>query len=320
MDHRSPSRPTLGATHPEPQARHEARQALSFRPVKSMTGFGRGECISGGTRYSIEISTVNRRNAELVFNLPRELGPAENQLREIIAPAVVRGRATVTASVSSGKKDRPLVDPDLFRRLHADISRVQSSLKIPGEPSLSDVIRLYAAAVRENAGASTPDTAALCKAARAALKALEAMRNKEGAHLAKELLRLLDRFAKEIAAIEKLAPSVTAKHREAMRARLAEIAAPFAADDERLARELALFADRSDITEELSRLASHIAQFRAGLDARDANGRTLDFLAQEMFRECNTIGSKANLAAVTRHVVAAKTELERLREQVQNVE
>lgn len=285
-----------------------------------MTGFGRGECISAGTRYSIEISTVNRRNAELIFNLPRELSPAENQLREVIAPAVVRGRATVTAAVSSGKKERPLFDPAVFSRLHADLVRVQRSLKISGAPALSDIVRLYAATARENAAAPATDTDALCRAARSALKALETMRSKEGAHLAAELLRLLARLEKEITAIRRLAPSVTAKHREAMRARLAELSASFATDDERLARELALFADRSDITEELSRLESHIAQFRTATGSRDANGRTLDFLAQEMFRECNTIGSKANLAAVTRHVVAAKTELERLREQVQNVE
>jgi uncharacterized protein (TIGR00255 family) len=146
------------------------------------------------------------------------------------------------------------------------------------------------------------------------------MRAREGTHLAKELRRLLDRFGKEIATITKLAPTVTAKHREAMRARLAALDSAFAADDERLARELALFADRSDITEELSRLESHLIQFGAGLTAREANGRSLDFLAQEMFRECNTIGSKANNAKVTRHVINAKTELERLREQVQNVE
>lgn len=285
-----------------------------------MTGFGRGECISAGTRYSIEISTVNRRNAELIFNLPRDLSTAENQLREVIAPAVVRGRATVTASVSSGKKDRPLVDPDIFSRLHTDLVRVQRNLKISGSPSLSDLVRLYAATAREHAAAHAPDTAALCKAARSALKALEVMRSQEGAHLASELGRLLARFEKEITAIAKLAPSVTAKHREVMRARLDELAPSFATDDERLARELALFADRSDITEELSRLESHIVQFRTAIGSKDANGRTLDFLAQEMFRECNTIGSKANLASVTRHVVAAKTELERLREQVQNVE
>ena len=288
--------------------------------MKSMTGFGRGECVSSGARYSVEISTVNRRNAELVFNLPRELAPLENLLREIIAPAVARGRATVTASIAAGANSRPLVDAALFRRLHRDLLAVQRDLKIPGAPALSDLVRLYAATARETSGAAAPDAAALTKAARQAVGALEKMRAREGAHLARELARLLAHFAKSITAIRKLAPGVTARHRGAMRTRLAALDPAFAADDERLARELALFADRSDITEELSRLESHLAQFRAGLAAKEANGRALDFLAQEMFRECNTIGSKANSADVTRHVVAAKTELERLREQVQNVE
>ena len=288
--------------------------------MKSMTGFGRGECVSRGTRYSVEIGTVNRRNAELVFNLPRELASFENLLREILAPAVARGRATISVSVSSGEKERPLLDPALFRRLQRELAAVQRSLKISGAPALSDLVRLYAATARETGSAQTTDAAALEKAARSALRSLETMRAKEGAHLARELRRLLDRFAGEIAAIRKLAPTVTAKHREAMRERLAALDPAFAADDERLARELALFADRSDITEELSRLESHLKQFRAGLASKDANGRSLDFLAQEMFRECNTLGSKANSAEVTARVIAAKTELERLREQVQNVE
>jgi len=288
--------------------------------MKSMTGFGRGECVSRGTRYSVEIGTVNRRNAELVFNLPRELAALENLLREILAPAVARGRATITVSVSSGGKERPLLDPALFRRLQRELSSVQRSLKIPGAPALSDLVRLYAATARESGSAQTADAGALGKAARSALQSLEKMRSKEGAHLARELRRLLDRFSAEVAAIRKLAPSVTKKHREAMRERLAALDPAFAADDERLARELALFADRSDITEELSRLESHLKQFREGLAAKGASGRSLDFLAQEMFRECNTIGAKANSAEVTARVVAAKTELERLREQVQNVE
>lgn len=288
--------------------------------MKSMTGFGRGECVSKGIRYSVEISTVNRRNAEIVVNLPRELAALENAVREIVSPAVSRGRATITASVSSGSKARPLVDPDVFRRIHGELQRVQRSLKIPGQPELSDVIRLYAATSRDATPPTAPDAGALGKAARGALQSLEVMRKKEGAHLALELQRLLEKFTKQTAAIAKLAPSVTTKHREAMRERLAALDPSFAGDDERLARELALFADRSDITEELSRLDSHVAQFRSGLASKEANGRTLDFLAQEMFRECNTIGAKANSADVTRHVVAAKTELERLREQVQNVE
>lgn len=288
--------------------------------MKSMTGFGRGECVAKGLRYAVEISTVNRRNAEIVINLPRELAALENAVREIVSPAVSRGRATITASVSGGSKTRSAIDTELLRRIHADLLRAQKSLKIPGRPELSDVIRLYAATARDASAPGAPDGQALGQATRAALRSLEAMRSKEGAHLARELRRLLEKFTRQTAAIAKLAPSVTARHREAMRGRLAALGPEFAADDERLARELALFADRSDITEELSRLDSHVAQFRAGLSAKEANGRSLDFLAQEMFRECNTIGAKANSAEVTGHVVAAKTELERLREQVQNVE
>lgn len=288
--------------------------------MKSMTGFGRGECAAKGLCYAVEISTVNRRNAEIVINLPRELASLESSVREIISPALSRGRATVTASVSGGAEPRPLVDAGMLRRIHAELQQAQKSLKIPGQPQLSDVIRLYAASAQGSAETAAPDAAALAKATRAALQSLEAMRSKEGSHLARELGRLLGKFTRQTAAIAKLAPSVTAKHREAMRERLAALDPAFAADDERMARELAFFADRSDITEELSRLESHVAQFRAGLDSKEANGRALDFLAQEMFRECNTIGSKANSAGVTRHVVSAKTELERLREQVQNVE
>ena len=288
--------------------------------MKSMTGFGRGECTGKGLRYSVEISSVNRRNAEIVINLPRELAAMENTIREIVAPAVSRGRATVNASASGGAAGRPLVDTETFRKIQTELRRVQRALKIPGEPALSDVIRLYATTARDPAAAAAPDASALGKATRAALRSFEAMRAREGAHLARELGGLLAKFSRQTAAIAKLAPAVTARHREAMRARLAALDPAFAADDERLARELALFADRSDITEELSRLESHVAQFRSGLSSKESNGRTLDFLAQEMFRECNTIGAKANSADVTRHVVTAKTELERLREQVQNVE
>lgn len=288
--------------------------------MKSMTGFGRGECVRSGTRYTVEISTVNRRNADLVFNLPRELASLEGVLRDVLTPEISRGRATVTVTISANEKTRSLLNLDTFRHLHAELAHLQRTLKIPGSPSLSDLVQLYALTAREASAAAPLDTAALTSAARAALRSLGRMREKEGTHLAKELRRLLADFCRDVAAITKLAPSVTAKHRDAMRTRLASLSSDFATVDERLTRELAIFADRSDITEELSRLESHIAQFRLGLSSNEANGRSLDFLTQEMFRECNTIGSKANSAAVTHHVVAAKTELERLREQVQNVE
>lgn len=288
--------------------------------MKSMTGFGRGERVHRGIRYTVEISTVNRRNAELIFNLPRDLAPAEQTLRDLIAPAISRGRATITAAISSGGADRPLIDHPLFQRLHDELSSLQKKLRIPDSPTIADVVQLYAQSAHDSNASPAVDLPALGKAARVALQSLENMRSQEGAHLSRELQRLLDRFTKEITAIRKLAPGVTAAHRKAMQQRLFALDPAFANGDERLARELALFADRADITEEISRLESHLAQFSQGLRAKESSGRSLDFLAQEMFRECNTIGAKANSTAVTRHVIQAKTELERLREQVQNVE
>jgi uncharacterized protein (TIGR00255 family) len=288
--------------------------------MKSMTGFGRGECLHRGMRYTVEITTVNRRNAELIFNLPRNLTSAENLLRDLISPAIARGRATVTVACSAGSTDRQVLDHALFAQIHAELALLQKKLKVPSAPTLSDAVQVYTQVARESPASSTHDLDVLGKATRAAIQSLEKMRRIEGRHLLLELQRLLNRFAKEIAAIRKLAPAVTEDHRQSMKQRLAALDPAFAADDDRLIRELALFADRSDITEEISRLDSHISQFAAGLRAKEASGRSLDFLAQEMFRECNTIGAKANSAAVTRHVIAAKTELERLREQVQNVE
>lgn len=285
-----------------------------------MTGFGRGECVSGGVRYSVEISTVNRRNAELVFNLPRDLAHAEVPLREIIAPAVARGRATVTAAVCAGDGGRPLLDGGMFRRLNDELRRIRRDLALADEPTLSDLIRLYSVTAREGDGKGPADMGPLARAARLALRGLDEMRAREGAHLAAELRRLLDRFARKAAAVRKLAPRAAAEHRAALLKRLGGLDPAFATADERLVREIALFADRADITEELSRLESHVGQFRAGLDKTGSGGRTLDFLAQEMFREINTIGAKANSAAIAQHVVAAKTELERIREQVQNLE
>lgn len=285
-----------------------------------MTGFGRGESLNSGTRYTVEISTVNRRNAELIFNLPRDLASAENLLRDLISPFVARGRATVSVACSSGSTGRKLLDHALLTQIHAELAILQKKLKIPTPPTLSDAVHVYNQATRESQSSARHDLEALGKAARVAVQSLEKMRRREGRHLLLELQRLLDRFTKEITAIRKLAPSVTEDHRQSMKLRLSALDPAFAADDDRLIRELALFADRSDITEEISRLDSHVAQFASGIRAKEANGRSLDFLAQEMFRECNTIGAKANSAAVTRHVIAAKTELERLREQVQNVE
>jgi uncharacterized protein (TIGR00255 family) len=164
------------------------------------------------------------------------------------------------------------------------------------------------------------DRTALLEAAAAALDSMTAMRATEGRHLAADLAARLDGLESRLAAIDTLAPAVPVRQRESLRQRLADAGLDVPLDDERLLKEVALFADRCDISEELTRARSHLAQFRATLAGSEPAGRPLDFLTQELFREFNTMGSKASDAGITREVVAAKTDLEKIREQVQNLE
>jgi uncharacterized protein (TIGR00255 family) len=160
----------------------------------------------------------------------------------------------------------------------------------------------------------------LSRALRLALRGLLSMREREGRALARDLSRRLALLAKHVGHVERLAPGVMERYRAALSGRLQKAGFADALADERIQRELLLFADRSDITEEVTRLRSHLAQAEQILKAAEPAGRPLDFLAQEMYREINTIGSKANDAAIARHVVDGKSDLERLREQVQNIE
>jgi uncharacterized protein (TIGR00255 family) len=158
------------------------------------------------------------------------------------------------------------------------------------------------------------------KALDAALAQLITMREAEGAHLMGDIESRLQILAGLLDAIARLAPQVTEQHRKLLRQRLEDAGVPLPLDDERLVKEIALFSDRCDVSEELTRAASHLKQFRAYLAAREPMGRSMDFLTQELAREFNTIGSKANNAEIAHLVVAAKTEIEKVREQVQNVE
>ncbi len=160
----------------------------------------------------------------------------------------------------------------------------------------------------------------VAEAVRAALAAFHKMRGAEGTHLAADLRRRLDEMEALVKNISGRAPQVVAHHCEALRARVSEAGLDLAPDDERLFKEIALFADRCDVSEELTRLGSHFAQFRAILGSDEAGGRTLEFLTQELNREINTVGSKANDVGIAHHVVALKSALEKIREQIQNFE
>lgn len=291
--------------------------------MRSMTGYGRGEAVANGWRLEVELSGVNRKQADISVNLPSALLELEGEARGILARAVSRGRvaAKVTLMHADGTDNRLVFDEGLARQYLAAAKRIAGEGGIETTLAAADLFRAPGVFRVDESGADPAEVReAFLKALSSALAQLMKMQVNEGAHLRADLQTRLDHIVGEIAEIRLLAPRVPLAYRQNLLKRLAESGLDLDLDDERLLREIALFAERCDITEELTRLDSHLALFRIYLASEEPMGRSLDFLCQELHREINTIGSKANDATIARHVVNAKTELEKIREQVQNVQ
>ena len=290
-----------------------------------MTGYGRGECVQDGFKITVELSSVNRKQGEIAVNLPRELEVLEAQSRDLINRSISRGRLTARVSLhaSTGKLfARMHLNAPLAKAYARELDRLAKQLHLPGPVTLDHLVRAPGVFQTDEDIAEAEDFwPALKTALKQALAALVQMREREGAHLAHDLAARVAAMRKSAAKIQAQAPKVAARYREQLVARIksAGLEAP-AADDERLLKEVVLFADRSDIAEELTRLQSHFQQFNDCHNSKEPVGRMLDFLAQEMNREVNTIGAKANDSLISREVVKLKAELERFREQAQNVE
>jgi uncharacterized protein (TIGR00255 family) len=293
--------------------------------MKSMTGYGRGECSQDGFKITVELISVNRKQTEISINLPREMEMLEAQIRDVINRHIARGRLTVRVLLHAGAGNlsaRMHLNLPLARAYARELNRLAAQLKLPGAATLDHLVRAPGVFQTDEQLAEEEDFwPAVEKALKRGLSAMIKMREREGQHLAKDLVKRVAVMRKATLAIQKHAPAVAGRYREQLIARIkdADLGTP-AADDERLLKEVVYFADRSDITEELTRLQSHFQQFDDGLKSREPVGRMLDFLAQEMNREANTIGSKANDSLISRQVVTLKAELERFREQAQNVE
>jgi len=292
-----------------------------------MTGFGRGEAAAGGRSWLVECSSVNRKQLEVVISLPREVPSAEVEpmLRQQVQKRVSRGRVQVQArwveSAQGAGVAAVQMNAEVAGAYLEQARALGGKLGVPGELTMVELLRLPGVIVQGAAEeAEAFEMEPLQAAFDEALRSLIAMREVEGAHLQEELLGRLAEIERLLGEITGLAPGVVSQHRAALRQRLAEAGMELPLDDERLVKEIALYADRCDISEELGRAASHLKQFRAGLESGEAVGRSLDFLSQEFFREFNTMGAKANDAALAHLVVAAKTELEKIREQIQNIE
>ena len=290
--------------------------------MRSMTGYGRGECSKDGVKFTVELNSINRRQSDIAVNLPKELVELEPRIRDEINAHLSRGRINAVVAYHRGaEEERVELDEALAQAYLKAIQKLQRKTKLNGPITLDTILRapgvLKLAESTVDAGSMWPSVEMALKKA---LAQLVKMREKEGRFLAADLSNRLDVIAAGMAAIRRSAPDTVRRYREQLHARVREAGLDVPLDDERLAKEVVLFADRCDISEEMTRLDSHLQQFRDGLKSGEPVGRTLDFLAQEMNREINTIGSKANAAEVSQEVVKMKAELEKIREQVQNIE
>lgn len=290
--------------------------------MQSMTGYGRRQLNVEGREMTVEIKTVNHRFLDLSFRLPRNLGFLEEVIRKALSSSLKRGHADVLIAYSNTRGDAREVQVDkpllsAYRhalKIAARRTGAKNDIKLSHYVQFPDVLT-----VREREEDQQAVAELAGKALALALEDVKAMRSREGEALSRDLavhLTLLETLAGQIA---QRAPAVVKAYRARLEARLAELPLE-PVEPQRLAQEVALFADKCAIDEELFRLASHIAQFRQMLSVQGETGRKLDFLVQEMNREVNTIGSKASDAQITQWVVDAKSEIEKLREQVQNVE
>ena len=291
--------------------------------MHSMTGFGRGSAATDAWQATVELSAVNRKQAEVVVQAPRELSELDARIRKTVLTVVSRGRIQVAINVerSQGAAADFRIDPAPALAFSAAFTELGKTVGYPVVPAAADFLRQPGIIA---AGNSEIDAEAAWLAVEPALTAalvqLAAMRESEGSHLKADFIARLDGLIALARKITADAPGRPIRQRELLNKRLSDAGLELDLADERVAREIALFADRCDVSEEITRLDSHFAKFREYLDSSESPGRALDFLCQELFREFNTIGSKANDAAIAQTVVEAKTELEKIREQVQNVE
>ncbi len=290
-----------------------------------MTGYGRGERAQDGYKVTVEVGSVNRKQSEIVVVLPRELEPLEAPVRDEVNRRVARGRLTVRVAWHAAAPEHALrvrLNTPLARAYVREATRLAKELKLETTLGLDTLLRLPGIIETEEA----PTEAqvfwpAVSAALDQALTGLVKMRQREGAHLGKDLKARIAAMRRLAGQVQRHAPEVARRYQQQLQERLRNAGlAGLVADDERLLKEVAFFADRSDISEELTRLQSHFQQFDDCLKSAEPVGRTLDFLAQEMNREVNTVGSKANDGVIARAVVQLKAELEKFREQVQNVE
>ena len=293
--------------------------------IRSMTGYGRAEVSGARLAVSVECKSVNHRHLDMALKLPRLLAAFEPDVRRLIQAGVQRGRVdvSVTLTPAAGCAPNPLtLNTDQAREYATAAKRLADDLSLPGGPRLEWLLGQPGVLSREEQPAVPPEEgwALLAQALAQALGDMVARREAEGKALCQELFAHHGTLAAQVALMVERAPVAVERRSARLRERLQTLLGETPLDEARLAMEVAVWAERWDISEELARLRAHLDQLSALLDHGGAVGRTLDFLIQEINREVNTVGAKADDLEMSRAVIAAKSTLEKLREQVQNLE
>ena len=292
--------------------------------IKSMTAFGRGEYQQGDTRYFAEIRALNNRHRDIILRIPKNHQPLEEGLRAIIASRIRRGRIEVSFQIERDREEPPY---DVELNLPLAESYLKIFKQLAAHSGLDQEIRLDALLQFKDVIVIKPETGdmeelqeGLHKVLTMALDSLDEMRIKEGDAIEIDFIKRLDRLDSYVDNVQVRTPELTETYRKRLTDKVGNMLKEVEIDQTRLAQEVAFLAERSDITEEIVRIRSHLNQFRGYLSLGDAVGRRLDFLIQEINREVNTLGVKGSDTIISMTVVEMKAELEKLREQVQNVE
>ncbi|KON89150.1 hypothetical protein AF332_21675 [Sporosarcina globispora] len=287
----------------------------------SMTGYGRSKKDFGQVSITVEIKTVNHRFSEFQMRMPRQLMHIEDKIKKKLSGHIKRGRIEVYIIIDGdGLASRKVnVDWDLLDEYYQYITAIQTKYQIQTDLSIQDIIREELIGIEEKESGNEELSQLVLSAAEEACLQLTEMRRLEGDELEKDLRSHLSLLSKRLLKLREYAPKVVKLYRERLEKRMREFL-DCHVDESRILTEVAVFADKADINEELTRLQSHIIQFEKTFQLRDPAGRKLDFILQEMNREANTIGSKANSAEIAAEVVEIKSLLEKMKEQVQNIE
>jgi uncharacterized protein (TIGR00255 family) len=293
--------------------------------TKSMTGYGKAEGILSGRKMTVEMKSVNHRFLEISLRLPQMLLPLESEIKKRMTEQFSRGKIDIVVRANGdgnpADEERFMLNIPLIRNYYALLSQLKGELHITEDISLATLTGLRDIFVPVEIEQQPAELwEGFSGILDEAVKGFSAMRETEGECLTRDLRDRLDAISGFLDKIDSRAPAVVVEYQKRLTERIRELAAGIALDESRLLQEVAIMAERSDITEEIVRLRSHVEQFSDMLADENAAGRKIDFLLQEMGREINTIGSKSGDIEISRFVVEVKSELAKLREQVQNIE